>query len=105
MKKGDVITIERGVQLANIPGFFGEGKPADSEPRYDRSWCGDVLEVLSYDAPFIVAKNHTSGYVERPLTINEEEVIIKYLSQEFIDAMGVELQATSEWPEEIDKSQ
>lgn len=57
----------------------------DGGTHVDRSWVGDVLEVMAVDLPFIVVEHRSaSGY--NPIQLNMDELVLKELSPEFVAA-------------------
>jgi hypothetical protein len=53
---------------------------------YDRSYCGDVLEVKAIDYPFAVMEKKTGHFAGGRITLNLKEVELMKLSDEFVDA-------------------
>lgn len=53
---------------------------------FDRSYVGDLLEVLSVDSPFLCVKRVGRSVVDRPLILSTDEVEIKKLSKEFVES-------------------
>ncbi len=96
---GTHITITRGVRLGPqsgsiFGGLFGAPTATTTETaRFDRSWLGAVLEVLTVDPPFIavrclVGKDGQPPYGgPRPFSINTDEVQLKALSEAYVQTM------------------
>ena len=84
---GDIITVTQGPERSfALAGFFG-GDPNDKQE--DKSYQGDVLQVLAIDLPFIVVVyvGRTMFGKEMKAHIDTREFKIKRLSKEYVEAL------------------
>ena len=84
--KGDFITIVRGLSLHQN---WDKGDCA-TITGYDRSYLGDVMQIIAIDYPFIVLKQ-MSGFIisKEPKHFDIREYQFKKCSKEYLEALGV----------------
>lgn len=71
LKKGDKVTVVEWKSGGN------------------RSFMGQVLEVLHVEDPFVIITEVAGGYMSygRPWTLNSKEVVLQRLSDEYVELM------------------
>lgn len=91
LKVGDYVTVIQGRRYKPYGGYTpsaeGFGSITITEMTEDKSYIGDLLEIMSYDLPFALLRNHNGCLGDNHrITLDLKEWKLKKLSKDFVEA-------------------
>ena len=83
LSKGQFVTVyEWNPVERESDGFMGV---ATKTVHQDHSWCGDVLEIVHVELPYVLVKMHSGWISDKPHELDTRRLKLMELSQEYVE--------------------
>lgn len=92
LQKGQMVTVHHWIVQETELNPLNGGTAITTRQSLDRSYCGDVLEVLAIALPYVsvVRRDLPPGCKPDPFRLDTRVAILMELSKEFVDSFKLE---------------